>query len=292
MLSTLRHTFLSIPSCHQNSSNSITAKALASLSGLEFKPLEPRYANLKRRLISGREDAIRASWDRLLAYLREKVAVIASLGSKVIPDIDFSDLDNASQEFKSEHSKRGVAIIRNVIPLSEALEWKEDLRRYIADNPHTKAFPTDNPQVYELYWSATQMRVRLHPNMLSTQRFLMSFWHHPDETPISLQHPTAYADRLRMRQPGDARFALGPHVDGGSVERWEESGYGLGGVYDRIFEGRWEDHDPWEAGCRLPVKSDLYQGVGVCSMFRMAQGWLSMSNVGPFEGTLLVNPLL
>lgn len=95
-----------------------------------------------------------------------------------------------------------------------------------------------------------------------------------------------------MRLPGDSQFALGPHVDGGSCERWEEEGYGRGHVYDKIFAGKWEEYDPWESSCRLPVVSDLYNGVGACSMFRMFQGWLSMSSTGPYEGTLLVNPLL
>lgn len=95
-----------------------------------------------------------------------------------------------------------------------------------------------------------------------------------------------------MRLPGDARFALGPHVDGGSVERWDEDGYGLGKVYDSVWKGRWEDFDPWESSCRLLAVSDLHHGVGACSAFRMFQGWLSLSNTGPGEGALLVNPLL
>jgi hypothetical protein len=129
--------------------------------------------------------------------------------------------------------------------------------------------------------------------MLKTQRFLMSYWHSSNpHTPISTKHPISYADRLRMRLPGDSRFALGPHVDGGSVERWDERGYGLGKVYDSIWQGKWEEFDPWESSCRLPVKSDLHQGVGACTAFRMFQGWLSLSTCGPFEGTLLVNPLL
>lgn len=95
-----------------------------------------------------------------------------------------------------------------------------------------------------------------------------------------------------MRQPGDAKFALGPHIDGGSCERWEEAGYGKGRVYDDIWQGNWEEYDPWESSCRLPVESDLYQGQGACSAFRMCQGWLSLSQTSAFEGTLLVNPLL
>lgn len=267
--------------------------AFASLSGLSFEPLEPRFADVKARLLNGNEEALEDSWFRLLASLREETALIADLGSKAIPQIDFTELDSASREFRAEHRKRGVAVIRNVIPQQEALDLKQELREYIAANPQTKAFPKENPQVYELYWSPTQIKARSHPNLLKAQRFLIEFWHSKDPNAlISSSHPTIYADRLRMRQPGDARFALGPHVDGGSCERWEKGGYGRGNVYESIFNGRWEDYDPWESSCRLPIVTDMYQGVGACSVFRMFQGWLSLSETGPFEGTLLVNPLL
>lgn len=122
---------------------------------------------------------------------------------------------------------------------------------------------------------------------------LMETWHSVDpKAMISPSHPVAYADRVRIRQPGDAGFALGPHVDGGSVERWEEDGYGRSGVYDEIWQGNWEGYDPWESSCRLSAINDLYEGPGACTMLRMFQGWLSMSWTGPREGTLLVNPML
>lgn len=162
----------------------------------------------------------------------------------------------------------------------------------VAD-PACTAFPQNDPQVYELYWSAPQLRARAHPNLLRAQAALMNLWHLSDpESQISLSQPLAYADRLRIRQPGDAKFALGPHIDGGSVERWEEHGYGRGNVYDRVFEGRWEEYDPWDASTRVPAVVDNYGGLGACTMFRMFQGWVSMSHTGPREGTLLVNPLL
>ncbi|KAK8187422.1 DUF1479-domain-containing protein [Phyllosticta capitalensis] len=269
--------------------------AFASLSGQEFKPLDPSYALLKKNLIAGHEDTVRASWERLLKTLQQEISTIVALGSDVIPEVEYSDIANAqvSKKFEEEHRKRGVAIVRGVIDEKEVLGWKEELREYIRRNPHTKAFPSDNPQVYELYWSPAQMRARTHPNLLKAQRYILSFWNsrYPSAH-VSLAHPTAYADRLRMRLPGDARFALGPHVDGGSVERWDPAGYGRGGVYDAVWRGSWEEFDPWESSGRLDAVSDLHAGVGACSMFRMSQGWLSMSSTGPFEGTLLVNPLL
>ncbi|KAK4626527.1 hypothetical protein CLAFUW4_04603 [Fulvia fulva] len=267
--------------------------AFASLSGIQFTELDPRFADLKAQLIAGKEDALYDSWNRLLASLREEIPLIAQRGPDIVPQIDFKDIDNAGEEFKAEHRKRGVAVIRNVVPEQEALNMKTELRAYLEANPHTKAFPADNPQVYELYWSPSQINARSHPNLIKAQRFLMEFWHSKDPSAlISSSHPMIYADRLRMRMPGDAQFALGPHVDGGSCERWEPDGYGKGKVYESICNGQWESYDPWESSCRLPVVSDLYNGVGACSMFRMFQGWLSLSNTGPFEGTLLVNPLL
>lgn len=112
--------------------------AFASLSGQDFKPLTPEYADLKGRLIKGRENEVRESWERLLRELREEIPLIVELGSKVIPEIDFKDIDNAPEAFSSELRKRGVAVVRGVVPEQDALQWKEDLREYIRQNPQTK----------------------------------------------------------------------------------------------------------------------------------------------------------
>jgi hypothetical protein len=270
------------------------SSVFASLSGSEATPLPHRFADIKSNLIRGKESAIQASWSRLLKALRSEIDNISSVGSDIIPSIDFSEIGNHSrvQPFSAALKKRGAAVIRGVVESEVALGWKEEIRSYIRANPATKAFPADNPAVYELYWSPGQVKARAHPNMLEAQRFLLSFWHSKDPAAaIDTKYPVSYADRLRMRQPGDAGFALGEHVDGGSVERWEPDGYGLGDPYSSIFAGKFEEFDPWECSTRIEVESDLYNGAGACSMFRMFQGWLSMSRTGPGEGTLLVNPL-
>ncbi|MCJ1382811.1 hypothetical protein MMC17_005924 [Xylographa soralifera] len=269
------------------------SSVFVSLSGAAPTQLADRFADIKRQLISGHEDAIWASWQRLLKRLIVENIEIAQQGPAVIPQIDFSNLSNPSQDFLQEVKKRGVAVVRGVVPESEARGYKTVVEEYIKTNPGTKAFPSTNPAVFELYWSPSQIRARAHLNLISTQRFLMKLWHSDDEEAlISTSQPLAYADRVRIRQPGDSGFALGPHIDGGSLERWEPEGYGLGGVYDKIWQGEWENYDPWEATSRVPAVSDLYDGAGACSMFRMFQGWLSMSSTGPKEGTLMVNPLL
>ncbi|KAI0205905.1 DUF1479 domain protein [Astrocystis sublimbata] len=267
--------------------------SFASLSGGNAPLLPARFLDLKKSLVAGHEDRVAAGWRQLLTQLKEENSLLRREGSEVIPILEFASLEHDLKKLRSEVKKRGVAVIRGVIPESEARAYKGDIDEYVKQNPSTKAFPQTNPQVFELYWSSPQIRARAHPNLLAVQSKLMNIWQlSSPEVPISLSQTLAYADRLRIRQPGDSQFALGPHIDGGGVERWERNGYGLGKVYDKIFEGAWEDYDPWDASSRVNANMNNYNGLGACSMFRMFQGWLSMSYTKGFEGTLLVNPLL
>ncbi|KAI0123541.1 hypothetical protein BJ170DRAFT_703745 [Xylariales sp. AK1849] len=267
--------------------------SFVSLSGTERPSLPLEFLDLKRTLIRGHENAIIDSWKRLLRQLKTENEIVFRQGSDIIPTLSFANLKSDLAVHRAEIKKRGVAVIRGVIPENEAREYKSEIEEYVRLNPSTRAFPQNDPQVYELYWSAPQLKARAHPNLLKAQTALMGLWHLSDpESAISLSQPLEYADRLRIRQPGDAKFALGPHIDGGSVERWELHGYGRGGVYNKIFDGDWETYDPWDATPRVPAVIDNYNGLGACSMFRMFQGWLSMSRTGPYEGTLMVNPLL
>ena len=265
-----------------------------SLSGKKAPPLPARYSDLKKKLAHGKEDKIVESWNKLLSSLRGEIAEVKQKGNKVIADVDFAQIAEGSvpQSFLDSIKHRGVGIIRNVVPRSEALELKQKAQEYIeANKKRVTAFPPDSPAVYELYWSPSQTRARGHPNMLQTQSFLTTLWHSSDSnSEISTRYPLAYADRLRIRQPGDAKFALGPHTDGGSLERWEDPTYSQ--VYQNILDGNWEKHDAYDARFRLDANMDLYNGAGACSMFRLFQGWLAMSSTGPGEGTLKVCPLL
>jgi hypothetical protein len=258
-------------------------------------PLPARFVQIKQSLIFGREAAVVASWNRLLAKLRQEVEVVAKTGSDIIPTINFADINDRTRvaEFSTKLRKRGVAVIRKVVPAALAREWKNETRAYLSTNPHTKSFPTRDPHLYGVYWSPPQIKGRAHPNVLAAQKFVMSMWHSSNESAlVSTNFPVTYADRLRIRTPSDVHYYLNGHVDGGSVERWEPDGYGRGGTYQKIWDGKWEEYDPWESSTRLGVTSDLYNGAGSCSMFRMFQGWLSMSAIDPGEGTFLLCPMI
>jgi hypothetical protein len=263
-------------------------------------PIEPlslpsRFAQIKENLVGGKESAINASWKRLLRQLKREVEEINSGGSDIIPTIDYHDIATSGplENFKKEVKKRGAGIIRRVIPSDLATTWGKETRTYIHSNPPVISIPAKDPDLHGIYWSPGQIKARAHPNVLNAQRFIMNIWQTCDEDAlVGSNFPVSYSDRLRMQTPTDSSYQITPHITGGSVERWEPDGYGLGGVYQKIWDGKWEEYDPWESSTRLKVTTDLYNCAGSCNMFRMFQGWLSLSDVDPHDGTLLLCPMI
>ncbi|KAK9367096.1 hypothetical protein V1509DRAFT_567418 [Lipomyces kononenkoae] len=272
-----------------------------SLSGKALPPLPQRYADLQKTIVLGNEQLIVDAWRRLLANLETEIQEIKVRGSEIIPSVDFESGISVNPvtgdaKFKDidlirEIRKRGAVVIRNVVPMDIARSYKHEADKYINANPSVVAFPKDKPSVYELYWSPSQLHARSHPNLLLAQKALMNLWQSKQSNvPLSTRHPLMYADRLRIRLPGDAQFTLGPHIDGGSTERWEDPEYVK--VYQEILRSEWEKYDAFDYTHRVDAITDMYGAGGACSMFRMFQGWLAMSNTGPNEGTLRVYPLL
>ena len=105
----------------------------------------------------------------------------------------------------------------------------------------TSGAPRDKPVWYELYNSPSQIAARTHPGLLTSQAYLLSLWNESPNIPVSTRTPVSYFDRCRIRLPGPSAFTLGPHVDGGSIERWEDPGYRQ--VYRKILQG----DDAWRS---------------------------------------------
>ncbi|KAI0860159.1 DUF1479-domain-containing protein [Xylaria cubensis] len=258
-------------------------------------PLSSRFAKLKRNMIACREKDVAESFYRLIRALRKEADDTATRGSDVIPTIDYFDIHDSvkASAFRKALRKRGVAVIKRVVPLTTAQTWKEETLDYIAENPQARGHPSHDPQLFDLYWSPSQVRARADSRLLDAQRFAMSTWHASDEQAlVSTEYPVAYADRLRVRTHDDIPLPSSAHVDNGSVERWEPDGYGASGTYRSIFSGRWEDYDPWDSSPRLHITTDLYNRSGSCSMFRMFQGFLSLSSIPARSGALTVCPML
>lgn len=230
-------------------------QAVSSLGPIQ---LTQRFTTLKESLVSGNESALVSSWQRLLCRLPEEIDLVASAGSQIIPTINFGDITSqpCAQRFLSDLRERGVGVIRNVIPRDVVLEWNQEAEEYLRQCSQTTRISAEHhrQQQREVYWSATQVKARAHPNLLSAQRFVMSIWTSKQPSArVTTNFPITYADRLTTSSSKAAatKASLHAHVDGGSVERWEPDGYGRAGTYREIFQGRWEDYDPWEVRVSL-----------------------------------------
>lgn len=289
-------------------------------------PLQPRFGEIKRRIMAANTLALVDAWQRLLRELRNDINIIAaSANSDMVPSIRFEDISSPlagplRDEFSDKLRRRGVAVIRGVVTLETSRQWRENMEEYLKGNPQTRTSAAHHidqrHHLYELFWSPTQIQARAHPNVLEAQKFAMSHWHcHTQSSSTSLgstslvstSFPISYADRILVQNSNPSALATAiSHVDNGSVERWETDGYGRAGTYERIFAGDWEAHDPWDATARANAAPDLYGGMGRCSIFRMFQAWLSLGGSdaddvltdnmgggdGPPDSGLKVIPLL
>lgn len=114
------------------------SSVFASLSGNAPAPLPPRFADVKRKLIQGREEAITASWKRLLEAIEKEVKTIEKLGSAILPSIQYEELPDKFPDFQKDLKECGAGVIRGVIPQDEARAYKNNLEEYIKANPSTK----------------------------------------------------------------------------------------------------------------------------------------------------------
>lgn len=247
-----------------------------------------RFVQLKKEIAQGHEEELTRSWKKLVAALKERTDEFIKTGPEYIPRVDYSDLQGLSAEKLAEIKKKGCVIIKNVVPDEEALKWKADLRKIIEDNPQLEGMPKDDKQFFYLYWSKPQVEARAHPNILNASTWLNQLYTGTGADPRVLSAPLTYADRFRIRKPATNWGFHPPHVDGGSIERWEDPGFRS--IYRDILAGNWDKHDAFDIDGRIVAQSDLYDRPNQASVFRTFQGWLAMSETGPGEGTLRVYP--
>jgi hypothetical protein len=205
--------------------------------------LDAKFLDLKKELAAKDPKAFTESYNRLLASFEKESKLIQEKGSDIIPQITLGDIIKADGKFPEhllpEIRKRGCVVIRNVIDQEEAKGYKEKIQSYVKrNNDQITGFPAKDPQVYEVYWTESQIKARSHPNFDTATLALNSLWHATDDTVIDLSKNLAYCDRLRIRRGGDSSFALQEHIDSGSLERWLDPEYRK--CYTDILNGNWE----------------------------------------------------
>jgi len=124
---------------------------------------------------------------------------------------------------------------------------------------------------------------------LASAVWLNSLYEADDRDVVDLNQALAYADRFRIRNPSRIPWHThSPHIDGGSVERWEDPE--LRSSFAAILRGDWKHHDPFKITGKLKGNPDMFGRPNQASVFRSFQGWLAMSDTSPGEGTLRVFP--
>ncbi|KAF8318653.1 DUF1479-domain-containing protein [Clavulina sp. PMI_390] len=261
-----------------------------------------RLIDLKKRIIpeSAIPNVVKA-WNEVIEQLSSTTERFNATKQENIPSIDFSSIasGNVAKDKLDEIRRCGCVVIRNIADDAQALEWKRLLQEYIDANPQVEGFPVFNKQFFELYWSRSQLEARAHPNVLAATTFLNEFFAIPptttsttniDDELVDLSTPLVYADRFRIRKPNkDAWTVHPPHIDGASVEKWEDDKL-REGCYRDILDGNWKQHNPYDMRGRLIGNADKYGRPNQASVFRTWQGWLAMSETGPGEGTIRFFP--
>ena len=270
---------------------------------MEFDPkpfVAAAKAQLRRRQDVAKSFAsLRQQVDRDIDALLEEIAQ----GSSGIPEMSYGDIDgkSVSADQVAEIKRKGCVIVRGVFDRQRAEAWNDELGEYIAANDYfTKAKAKAGldkyfsqledavPQIFGIYWSRPQVMARQDPAMATTKSFLNRLWdvRGPMGNEFDPDLDYAYADRTRRRQPGDTTLGLSPHMDAGSYERWVDPAFQA--VYGAVFDGYWQDYDPWRATYRTQTRE--FTSPAVASMFRTFQGWTGLSEQGPGGGTLQLVP--
>ncbi|KAK0231117.1 hypothetical protein IW262DRAFT_1445354 [Armillaria fumosa] len=237
------------------------------------------------------EERVTQAWADILVELKKVTQEISAGGSEFIPQAQFSELQSLPADKIAEIRRKGCLVIKDIVDDEQAIAWKKSLEDFISSNPDVDGFPRDDKQFYQLYWTKSQLEARSHPNVLVASAWLNNLYHaEPGQKPdgVDLSSPLSYADRFRIRHPGTVWTTFPPHVDGGSIERWEDSAFRS--CFANIFSGQWRKHDPFALPGRVSAQNSLHGRPNQSSIFRAFQGWLAMSETAPTEGTLKVFP--
>ena len=67
------------------------------------------------------------------------------------------DIDIYMSDYGRAVREAGCVVVRQVVPERDVLLLQEALQEYMSRNPPAGGFPEDDPQVFEIYWSKTQV---------------------------------------------------------------------------------------------------------------------------------------
>ncbi|KAJ3560096.1 hypothetical protein NP233_g11059 [Leucocoprinus birnbaumii] len=257
-------------------------------------PFPPRFLDLKREIAASfpdfKERATQA-WKEVIEELVKFSEKVSEVGTNYIPQVEYAELDELSPDELEMIKRRGCVVIRDIVDDERAIAWRETLREIVKVNPGIEGVPENDKQFFQLYWTKPQVQARADPKLLKATVWLNHLYHDKSQQKsdnVDLSIPLTYADRFRIRKVDSKWGFHPPHIDGGTIERWEDPAFRK--CFETILSGDWGAHDPYNLQGRLDARSSLYGRPNQSTVFRTFQGWLSMSETGPTQGTLKVFP--
>ncbi len=238
-------------------------------------------------------------------YIKKEIYEIKrlkKLSKNIIPEIKYKELLSSDLRIIGQIKKRGCIIIRDVFDQKKIGKLNNDLEKYIENNGYHNDqkekegldnyfsdLKSGKPQIYGLYWSKAQIKIRHSMKMAKIKKFLNNLWVYKNEEyeVFDPNRELSYADRVRRREPGDNSLGLSPHCDAGSVERWVDPSYQK--IYNDIFADKFKNFNPFDAKYR--DKTIEFESPAVAHVFRTFQGWTALTEQGPKDGTLQLIPI-
>lgn len=96
---------------------------------------EEQFKAYKKHIVNEYgEENLRKAWLKTCDDLKTITAELSQKGSAVIPELEFNDLQNLSEEKVNELKKVGCFVIRSVIPAEEATAQFKNVKQYVSDN--------------------------------------------------------------------------------------------------------------------------------------------------------------
>lgn len=247
-------------------------------------------------------DVVYEQFNASLSDEIDEIVALRDAGECVIPEISFSDLcaDGFSDEQAELVRKRGCIIVRGTIAEPEANHWNLELNEYLNANRYYAglqeaieagdAARISHPHMLDIYWSRTQVEIRQSGRLHQVQKRLNGLWRMANCGEKGAFNPDlsyTYADRVRIRPPGDHMHGLAPHVDNCSMEAWFSSET-IERTYRTLLNGNWKQYDAFDAVDR--VCTDRKPHPDSCGVFRSYQGWMALTPQGSGCGTLQLVP--
>ncbi len=260
---------------------------------------------LAKKNLRNKSKDYKKNFQNIENFIKKELEEIKKLKDKseiIIPEISFKELSNNTSSVKKLIKKRGCIIIRDVFEDDKISELDKSLENYINQNnyyQHQKEkagldnyfsdLKSGKPQIYGLYWSNAQIKIRHSEEMKKVKTFLNNLWIYENNEykVFDPNRELSYADRVRRREPGDNSLGLSPHCDAGSVERWTDPFYQK--IYNEIFSDQFENFNTFNAKYR--DRTIEFESPAVAHVFRTFQGWTALTEQGPNDGTLQLIPI-